>query len=107
MLPNYDCLILCVRCDSVACIDHRDTPEQPARICKLEKNEEAIWWSAAFCLRRGPEKECLEGSSRKTMRDLERGTNGSKPPCIDTKKSFQDQDTAIMSSSIAISKQDI
>ncbi|EOA17378.1 hypothetical protein CARUB_v10005666mg [Capsella rubella] len=43
----------------LACIDHRGTPEHPARTCTLEKAEEAICWGAAFCVRGGPEKERL------------------------------------------------
>ncbi|KAL0687209.1 hypothetical protein Bca4012_086886 [Brassica carinata] len=43
----------------LACIDHRGTPEHPARTCTLEKDEEAICWGAAFCVRGGPEKERL------------------------------------------------
>ncbi|KAJ4866047.1 ChaC-like family protein [Raphanus sativus] len=43
----------------LACIDHRGTPEHPARTCTLEKDEEAICWGAAFCVRGGPEEERL------------------------------------------------
>ncbi|WZY68470.1 hypothetical protein YC2023_000710 [Brassica napus] len=43
----------------LACIDHRGTPEHPARTCTLEKHEEAICWGAAFCVRGGPEEERL------------------------------------------------
>ncbi|KAL0872859.1 hypothetical protein Bca101_022564 [Brassica carinata] len=43
----------------LACIDHRGTPEHPARTCTLEKDEEAICWGAAFCVRGGPEAERL------------------------------------------------
>ncbi|KAF2613677.1 hypothetical protein F2Q70_00013599 [Brassica cretica] len=42
-----------------ACIDHRGTPEHPARTCTLEKDEEAICWGTAFCVRGGPEEERL------------------------------------------------
>nr|GMD04716.1 gamma-glutamylcyclotransferase 2-1-like [Ipomoea batatas] len=41
----------------LACIDHRGTPEHPARTCTLEQSEGAICWGAAFCVRGGPEKE--------------------------------------------------
>ncbi|KAG6409720.1 hypothetical protein SASPL_127762 [Salvia splendens] len=41
----------------LACIDHRGTPEHPARTCTLEETEGAICWGAAYCVRGGPEKE--------------------------------------------------
>ncbi|KAK6116954.1 hypothetical protein DH2020_049329 [Rehmannia glutinosa] len=41
----------------LACIDHRGTPEHPARTCTLEKEEGALCWGAAYCVRGGPEKE--------------------------------------------------
>ncbi|XP_074333608.1 gamma-glutamylcyclotransferase 2-2-like isoform X2 [Apium graveolens] len=41
----------------LACIDHRGTPEHPARTCTLEFDEGAICWGAAYCIRGGPEKE--------------------------------------------------
>nr|GMD08533.1 gamma-glutamylcyclotransferase 2-1-like [Ipomoea batatas] len=50
----------------LACIDHRGTPEHPARTCTLEQSEGAICWGAAFCVRGGPEKE------KKAMEYLER-----------------------------------
>jgi len=43
----------------LACIDHRGTPEFPARICTLEAQEGAICWGRAYCVRGGPEKENL------------------------------------------------
>ncbi|GLT67517.1 hypothetical protein SLA2020_398180 [Shorea laevis] len=43
----------------LACIDHRGTPENPARTCTLEHIEGTICWGAAFCVRGGPEKERL------------------------------------------------
>ncbi|KAJ7958630.1 Gamma-glutamylcyclotransferase [Quillaja saponaria] len=43
----------------LACIDHRGTPEHPARTCALEQKEGAICWGAAYCVRGGPEKEKL------------------------------------------------
>ncbi|KAA8520989.1 hypothetical protein F0562_011662 [Nyssa sinensis] len=43
----------------LACIDHRGTPENPARTCTLERNEGAICWGAAYCVRGGPKKERL------------------------------------------------
>ncbi|KAE9609180.1 hypothetical protein Lal_00020318 [Lupinus albus] len=43
----------------LACIDHRGTPEHPARTCTLEEKEGAICWGAAYCVRGGPEKEKL------------------------------------------------
>ncbi|KAF6167353.1 hypothetical protein GIB67_043214 [Kingdonia uniflora] len=48
-----------VRCFDVACIDHRGTPEHPARTCSLEAKEGEICWGAAFCVRGGAEKERL------------------------------------------------
>ncbi|GAB2286423.1 Gamma-glutamylcyclotransferase 2-1 [Dionaea muscipula] len=50
----------------LACIDHRGTPEHPARTCTLEYDAGAICWGAAFCVRGGPEKE------KSTMEYLER-----------------------------------
>ncbi|XP_051151475.1 gamma-glutamylcyclotransferase 2-1-like [Andrographis paniculata] len=41
----------------LACIDHRGTPEHPARTCTLEKYEGAVCWGTAYCVRGGPEKE--------------------------------------------------
>lgn len=50
----------------LACIDHRGTPEHPARTCTLEQSEGAICWGAAYCVRGGAEKE------KKAMEYLER-----------------------------------
>ncbi|KAL2236155.1 UNVERIFIED_CONTAM: Gamma-glutamylcyclotransferase 2-1 [Sesamum indicum] len=41
----------------LACIDHRGTPDHPARTCTLEQEEGAVCWGAAYCVRGGPEKE--------------------------------------------------
>ncbi|KAL6501862.1 Gamma-glutamylcyclotransferase 2-1 [Orobanche gracilis] len=41
----------------LACIDHRGTPELPARTCTLEEYEGAVCWGAAYSVRGGPEKE--------------------------------------------------
>ncbi|KAK2392291.1 ChaC family protein [Trifolium repens] len=43
----------------LACIDHRGTPENPARTCTLEEKDGSICWGAAYCVRGGPEKEKL------------------------------------------------
>lgn len=43
----------------LACIDHRGTPEHPARTCTLEHKEGAVCWGAAYSVRGGPEKERL------------------------------------------------
>ncbi|XP_057985506.1 gamma-glutamylcyclotransferase 2-1 isoform X1 [Hevea brasiliensis] len=43
----------------LACIDHRGTPDRPARTCTLENFEGAVCWGAAYCVRGGPEKERL------------------------------------------------
>ncbi|CAN8273355.1 unnamed protein product [Cochlearia groenlandica] len=43
----------------LACIDHRGTPENPARTCTLEKDDEAVCWGTAFCVHGGPEEERL------------------------------------------------
>ncbi|KAL9439769.1 hypothetical protein AB3S75_018610 [Citrus x aurantiifolia] len=43
----------------LACIDHRGTPQHPARTCTLEKSQETICWGVAYCVRGGPEKERL------------------------------------------------
>jgi len=50
----------------LACIDHRGTPEHPARTCTLEVMEGAVCWGAAFCVKGGIEKE------RVAMQYLER-----------------------------------
>ncbi|OMO91096.1 ChaC-like protein [Corchorus olitorius] len=50
----------------LACIDHRGTPENPARTCTLEHLEGAVCWGAAYCVRGSPEKE------RAAMEYLER-----------------------------------
>ncbi|XP_073001768.1 gamma-glutamylcyclotransferase 2-2-like [Typha latifolia] len=50
----------------LACIDHRGTPENPARTCTLEAKKGAICWGAAYCVRGDKEKE------RKAMEYLER-----------------------------------
>lgn len=50
----------------LACIDHRGTPEHPARTCTLEYKKGAICWGAAYSVRGGPEKE------KKAMEYLER-----------------------------------
>ncbi|GAA0174057.1 hypothetical protein LIER_27527 [Lithospermum erythrorhizon] len=41
----------------LACIDHRGTPDHPARTCTLEKYQGAICWGTAYCVGGGPEKE--------------------------------------------------
>lgn len=51
---------------NLACIDHRGTPEHPARTCTLETDEEAICWGIAYCVKGGIDKE------RKAMQYLER-----------------------------------
>uniref|UniRef100_A0A1J3K0A1 Putative glutathione-specific gamma-glutamylcyclotransferase 2 n=1 Tax=Noccaea caerulescens TaxID=107243 RepID=A0A1J3K0A1_NOCCA len=43
----------------LACIDHRGTPEHPARTCTLEQSTGSICWGAAYCVHGGPEKEKL------------------------------------------------
>ncbi|XP_047341637.1 gamma-glutamylcyclotransferase 2-2-like [Impatiens glandulifera] len=50
----------------LACIDHRGTPERPARTCTLEFSEGSVCWGAAFCVRGSPDEE------RKAMEYLER-----------------------------------
>ncbi|XP_064954441.1 gamma-glutamylcyclotransferase 2-1-like isoform X1 [Musa acuminata AAA Group] len=50
----------------LACIDHRGTPENPARTCTLEAKKGAICWGAAYCVKGGAEKE------REAMKYLER-----------------------------------
>ncbi|XP_072953482.1 gamma-glutamylcyclotransferase 2-1-like [Typha angustifolia] len=41
----------------LACIDHRGTPENPARTCTLEAKKGAVCWGAAYCVKGGLEKE--------------------------------------------------
>ncbi|XP_076922850.1 gamma-glutamylcyclotransferase 2-1-like [Bidens hawaiensis] len=43
----------------LACIDHRGTPEHPARTCTLEYKEGAICWGAVYCVKGSEEKERL------------------------------------------------
>ncbi|KAH0459267.1 hypothetical protein IEQ34_012081 [Dendrobium chrysotoxum] len=50
----------------LACIDHRGTPEHPARTLTLEPKEGAVCWGIAYCVRGGIEKE------RATMQYLEK-----------------------------------
>ncbi|XP_010913791.1 gamma-glutamylcyclotransferase 2-1 [Elaeis guineensis] len=50
----------------LACIDHRGTPENPARTCTLEAKKGAVCWGTAYCVRGGIEKE------RAAMQYLER-----------------------------------
>lgn len=50
----------------LACIDHRGTPENPARTLTLEPTEGSICWGAAYCIRGDPERE------REAMEYLER-----------------------------------
>nr|CAB3446565.1 unnamed protein product [Digitaria exilis]CAB3449748.1 unnamed protein product [Digitaria exilis] len=51
---------------NLACIDHRGTPEHPARTCTLETDEEAICWGIAYCVKGGIDRE------QKAMQYLER-----------------------------------
>lgn len=41
----------------LACIDHRGTPENPARTCTLEAKKGSVCWGAAYCVKGGSEKE--------------------------------------------------
>lgn len=41
----------------LACIDHRGTPEHPARTCTLEAKEGEVCWGMAYCVNGGIEKE--------------------------------------------------
>lgn len=50
----------------LACIDHRGTPEHPARTCMLEYSEGSICWGAAYRVSGSPEVEAA------TMQYLER-----------------------------------
>ncbi|XP_078433904.1 gamma-glutamylcyclotransferase 2-2-like [Wolffia australiana] len=45
------------RAFTVACIDHRGTPENPARTLNLERSEGSICWGVAYCIKGGSEKE--------------------------------------------------
>ncbi|XP_057833686.2 gamma-glutamylcyclotransferase 2-1 [Cryptomeria japonica] len=42
---------------NLGCIDHRGTPELPARTCTLEAQEGAICWGTAYSVSGGPEEE--------------------------------------------------
>lgn len=50
----------------LACIDHRGTPQNPARTCTLEANKGAICWGVAYCVKGGIERE------KEAMQYLER-----------------------------------
>ncbi|ERN05593.1 hypothetical protein AMTR_s00007p00269310 [Amborella trichopoda] len=41
----------------LACIDHRGTPDFPARTCTLEEEKEAVCWGVAYSVKGGLEKE--------------------------------------------------
>ncbi|KMZ67835.1 hypothetical protein ZOSMA_257G00010 [Zostera marina] len=41
----------------LACIDHRGTPEHPARTLSVESKRGALGWGIAYCVRGGLEKE--------------------------------------------------
>ena len=41
----------------LACIDHRGTPENPARTCTLEAKKGAVCWGAAYGVKGSSEKE--------------------------------------------------
>eukprot|EP00252_Welwitschia_mirabilis_P013132 TRINITY_DN29009_c0_g1_i1.p1 TRINITY_DN29009_c0_g1~~TRINITY_DN29009_c0_g1_i1.p1 ORF type:complete len:192 (-),score=27.34 TRINITY_DN29009_c0_g1_i1:301-876(-) len=43
----------------LACIDHRGTPEYPARSCTLIEEEDALCWGIAYFVNGGPEQERL------------------------------------------------
>lgn len=62
----------------LACIDHRGTPENPARTCTLEAKKGAVCWGTAYCVKGGLEKE------RAAMQYLERRE------CEYDKKAFVD-----------------
>ncbi|CAM0958459.1 unnamed protein product [Alopecurus aequalis] len=51
---------------NLACIDHRGTPQDPARTCTLESEDEAVCWGIAYCVNGGLEKE------QEAMKYLER-----------------------------------
>lgn len=44
---------------NLGCIEHRGTPQFPARTCTLEAQEGAICWGRLYCVKGGPEKEKL------------------------------------------------
>ncbi|KAJ0253178.1 Gamma-glutamylcyclotransferase 2-1 [Hirschfeldia incana] len=54
----------------LGCIDHRGTPEHPARTCTLEQSTGAICWGAAYCVRGGPEKEKLAMEETDTTKPI-------------------------------------
>ncbi|GER28172.1 cation transport protein chaC [Striga asiatica] len=64
----------------LACIDHRGTPEHPARTCTLEKFEGAICWGAAHCVRGGPEKEKAAMANLKDPTSNKENANTTKKP---------------------------
>ncbi|OAY69480.1 gamma-glutamylcyclotransferase 2-2 [Ananas comosus] len=41
----------------LACIDHRGTPENPARTCTVEAKDGTVCWGAAYCVRGNEERE--------------------------------------------------
>lgn len=72
----------------LACIDHRGTPDHPARTCTLEEAEGSICWGVAYCVSGDPEKEraAMEYLERreceydkKTLVDFYKGEDMSQP----------------------------
>ncbi|KAF5194465.1 Gamma-glutamylcyclotransferase 2-2 [Thalictrum thalictroides] len=72
----------------LACIDHRGTPQNPARTCTLEAKEGELCWGAAFSVRGGHEKERLAMEylerreceyDHKTLVDFYKEGDSSKP----------------------------
>ncbi|KAI3961630.1 hypothetical protein MKW92_035924 [Papaver armeniacum] len=55
----------------LACIDHRGTPEHPARTCTLEAKRRRNLWGVAFCVKGGPEKERLSMEVRLFLKELQ------------------------------------
>ncbi|XP_020584965.1 gamma-glutamylcyclotransferase 2-1-like [Phalaenopsis equestris] len=86
----------------LACIDHRGTPENPARTCTLEANKGAICWGAAYCVKGGSEKEKL------AMQYLERREcEYDKIASVDFYKEGNLEDPAITNILVFISTPDI
>ncbi|KAL0903345.1 hypothetical protein M5K25_027718 [Dendrobium thyrsiflorum] len=85
----------------LACIDHRGTPEHPARTCTLEYKEGAVCWGVAYCVKGGFEKE------REAMQYLERREcEYDKKASVDFYKEGDDLQPAVTGVTLFISTPD-
>ncbi|KAJ3679256.1 hypothetical protein LUZ60_017267 [Juncus effusus] len=74
----------------LACIDHRGTPERPARTCTIEPKKGAICWGAAYCVRGDKERE-IEAMQYLERRECEYDLKG----CVDFYKEGDSKKPAV------------